>query len=74
MNSNNYDITCSTEDTCIIHCESTDACGTINLNCNGICYLDCDEDNDFNCPMIDESNNIYKFYSTSTPTGLLHFF
>ena len=45
-----YEITCSINDTCFIYCESSDACTNLNLHCDGSCCVDCDESNGINCP------------------------
>ena len=61
--SQNYYIHCSTNDTCLIHCLSYDACDKMVLICNGTCLINCDQNDGFSCPLINETDNAYKWYS-----------
>ena len=72
-NDNDYYITCSNGDECIINCLSITGCTNMNLTCNGICYLNCGDYGDVtgnDCP----SNISGVWYPinlipTSYPTG-----
>ena len=55
-------------DICKIRCDSPRACGLMYLYCNGTCYIDCDETNGFECPLIFGSN--YHEWNTNEPTQM----
>ena len=45
-NSNTYYVTCSIGDECIMKCLSNTSCTSMVLTCDGVCYLNCEN----NCP------------------------
>ena len=49
---NPTEIYCNETDTCVIECLSKAICSSVDLYCFGICYVDCDSDNNIACPTV----------------------
>ena len=45
-------IYCNATDICQIECQSTQACSTMNVYCDGCCFVNCDASNDIECPSL----------------------
>ena len=68
-NSNSFSIYCSINDICKIRCYSSDSCTYMNLYCDGTCYIDCNETNGINCPIV-MGNYSYGTGPTLMPTSM----
>ena len=55
---------CNDTDICKINCQSSGACGKLILSCNGTCYVNCDESNGIECPIV----GVYSIWTTVEPT------